>query len=79
LTHHGNLGDVVSSAIHDPVVMQAPDSGIHISASDIHPDLQDHGMASAAAAVNLQPLPAPDVLIDYGAVAASPHYDYHLG
>jgi hypothetical protein len=79
LTRHGNLGDVVSSAIHDPVVMQAPDSAIHISASDVHPDLQDHGMASAAAAVNPQPLPAPDVLIDYGAVAASPHYDYHLG
>jgi len=79
LTHLGNLGDVASSATHDPVVMQAPDSGIHISASDIHPDLQDHGMASAAAAVNPQPLPAADVLIDYGAVAASPHYDYHLG
>ena len=77
LTHHGNLGDVVNSAIHDPVVMQAPDSGIHISASEVQ--LQDHGMASAAAAVNPQPLPAPDVLIDYGAVAASPHYDYHLG
>ena len=79
LTHHGNLGDVVNSAIHDPVVMQAPDSGIHISALDVNPVLQDHGMASTTAAVNPQPLPASDVLTDYGAVAASPHYDYHLG
>jgi hypothetical protein len=57
--------------------MQAPDSGIHISASDVNPDVQDHGMASTTAAVNPQPVPASDV-IDYGGVAASPHYDYPL-
>jgi len=79
LTHLGNLGDVVGGPTHDPVAMQAPDSGIHFPASDVNPDLTDHGMASTTAAVNPQPLPASDVLTDYGAVAASPHYDYHLG
>ena len=78
LTHLGNLGDVVGGPTHDPVAMQAPDSGIHISALDVNPVLQDHGMASTTAAVNPQPVPASDV-IDYGGVAASPHYDYHLG